>query len=576
MREESDTKITGFGKYIPLLTWRQWLVLAIFSLAAMGLTWRGIDLQLVQKEFLQDHGEARYVRTVPLPSNRGMVTDRYGEPLAVSTPVSTIWAIPRLLSGNNDKLPELAQLLGTAPTALQNLLDERQDRQFIYLKRHLDPAIAEQIATLKIPGISLGREYHRYYPASEVAAHLVGFTDIDQHGREGIELAYDGLLKGTPGLKRVLKDRLGRTVENIEAVEPAQPGRDIALSIDQRVQYIAYQQLKAAVLQHHAKAGSMVILDAKSGEVLALVNQPSYNPNNRHGKLKLDHFRNRAVTDMFEPGSTIKPFTIAAGLESGKYNPATPIDTRPGFIKVGDHTIKDLGNYGVIDVASVIKKSSNVGATKIAMSIPARELWQLFDKLGFGSSTNTGFPGESSGRLNDYRSWYPVDRATLAFGYGLSVTALQLAQAYTALANDGVMMAARLERLPEPSTGQQVLSARTARQIRTMLEGVVTEGTGQLASVPGYRVAGKTGTVHKTAKHGYAEDHYRSLFAGMIPASRPRLVAVVIIDDPQGKAYYGGMVAAPVFSKVMQETVRLLGVPADAKPVPEYLTAGKP
>ena len=415
-------------------------------------------------------------------------------------------------------------------------------------------------------GVNLQREYKRYYPAGEVAAHLVGFTNVDDSGQEGVELAFNDWLQGMPGEKRVLKDRYGRTVQNVESLRPASPGKALHLSIDRRVQYLAYRELKAAVQRHGARGGSLVMLDAKTGEVMAMAAQPAYNPNNRSG-LKSENYRNRAVTDVFEPGSTMKPFTIAAALMSGSYSTRSLIQTAPGYVKVLDHTIRDERNYGTLDLASIIKKSSNVGAAKIALSLGPRPLWQLYSDLGFGLPTGSGFPGESAGVLNSYHNWSEVQLATIAFGYGISTTALHLAQAYDALANDGVMLPVSLTRLDKPVTGRRVIPAAIAREVRKMLEGVVqTGGTGLRADVPGYRIAGKTGTVHKTANGVYAEDRYQSLFAGMAPASDPDLVLVVVIDEPQGSDYYGGLVAAPVFSRVMQGALRILNIPPDDLP----------
>ncbi len=537
-------------------------MLGLFAAAAIALLWRGVYLQLTHKDFLQDHGDARYLRTVAIPAHRGMITDRHGEPLAISTPVSSVWASPRRLALDEQQWPRLASVLEMSVGQLKALIEPRIHREFIYLKRHVDPAVARQVMNLGIPGVSLRSEYRRYYPLSEVTAHLLGFTNVDDVGQEGIELAFDGHLRGTQGAKRVIKDRLGRIVENVESIRPPRPGRDLTLSLDKRVQYVAYRGLKAGVQRYRARAGSMVILDALRGEILAMVNQPSYNPNNRMG-FKGEYFRNRAVTDVFEPGSTIKPFTIAAALQTGAYAPSTVVDTRPGYFRVGRHTVRDLHNYGVLDVSGIIKKSSNVGATKIALSLEPESIWRLFNELGFGAFTETGFPGESPGYLRDYQAWREVDRATLAFGYGLSVTTLQLAQAYMALASDGVALPLTLERRTILPEGERVMVPKTARQVRAMLEEVVKDGTGVLANIAGYRVAGKTGTVHKSTRGGYAKHRYVSLFAGMVPASQPRLVAVVMIDEPNNGEYFGGMVAAPIFANVMRDALRLMSIPPD-------------
>jgi cell division protein FtsI (penicillin-binding protein 3) len=530
------------------------------------LLWRAVDLQLLNNDFLRNHGDARALRVVKIPAHRGVITDRNGEPLAMSTPVHSIWATPRKALEYPEQLQSLAELLGINNDDLLQMLRDRIGRDFVYLKRHIDPDLADQINDLNLPGVYLQREYRRYYPAGEVTAHLIGFTNVDDNGQEGLELAYDAWLRGTPGSKRVLKDRLGRVVENIESITASKPGKILNLSIDRRVQYLAYRELKATVMNHQARGGSLVMLDVRTGEVMAMVGQPSYNPNNRSG-LKSEYYRNRAVTDILEPGSTIKPFTISAALESGQYLSSTTIDTHPGYFKVGDHTIRDIRNYGVIDVATVIKKSSNVGASKIALSLEPKTLWEMFSRLGFGQLTGSAFPGETTGNLSSYHNWSDVELATIAFGYGLSVTALQLAQAYAVLAAEGVMTPISFIKVSDPVAGQRVMSVSVARQVRKMLESVVQEqGTGKRAAVRGYRIAGKTGTVHKATQGGYSEDRYLSLFAGMAPASHPRFAMVVVLDEPGGNEYYGGQVAAPVFSKVMAGSLRLLNITPDDIP----------
>lgn len=549
-----------------LLNSRGRLLLSLFAIAAAALVWRAAYLQLTHKDFLQNHGDARYLRTVAIPAHRGVIMDRYGEPLAVSTPVSSVWAMPRQLASAPAQWPKLADALDLRVGQLKALIEPRIHREFVYLKRRVDPMVARQVMNLGIPGVSLQSEYRRYYPMAEVTAHLLGFTNIDDSGQEGVELAFDGHLRGTPGAKRVIKDRLGQSVKNVESIRAPKPGQDLTLSIDKRLQYVAYRELKAGVQRHQARAGSIVILDTQSGGILAMVNQPSYNPNNRNG-LKGEHFRNRAVTDVFEPGSTIKPFTVAAALETGAYAPSTRIDTHPGYFRVGRHTIKDLHNYGVLDVLGIIKNSSNVGATKIALSLEPDTIWRLFNRLGFGGYTAIGFPGEAPGYLRDHHEWRALERATLAFGYGLSVTTLQLAQAYLILATDGIALPLTLEQRLGPLEAERILTPKTAQQVRAMLEEVVRDGTGTRAQVAGYRLAGKTGTVHKPSRRGYAEHRYVALFGGMIPASKPRLVAVVMVDEPRGGDYFGGMVAAPIFAQVMRDAVRLMNIPPDALPV---------
>ena len=537
------------------------------------LVWRAVDLHVVSKEFLQNQGDARYLREVSEPADRGMIVDRNGEALAISTPVDSVWANPKELIKARGDWVRLCVELNLGINELQQLLANHSSKEFVYLKRHVIPEIAQRVEALKVPGVFLTRENRRYYPAGEVASHVLGFTNIDDRGQEGVELAMDEWLRGTPGSKRVIKDRLGQIVEEVEQVRLPQRGDDVVLTIDRRIQYLAYRELKAAVQKHQAKSGSAVILDAHNGEILAMVNQPSYNPNNRDA-LQLDHLRNRAVTDVFEPGSTVKPFTVAAALQSGKYEPQTIVDTTPGLYRVGRKVIRDFRNYGAIDVATVIQKSSNVGASKLALAIEPRILWSIFAGAGFGETTGVSFPGESTGLLSDHYSWRDIERATLSYGYGMSVTALQLARAYTLFANDGSIKPVTLVRNnqygDDPSRyyrAEPVLNETTVKQVRRMMQLVVQDGgTGMNAQVPGYRIAGKTGTVKKSGDGGYIEDSYLSVFAGIAPATNPRLVMVVMVNEPQGEKYYGGDVAAPVFAKVMSGALRLLDVPPDDLP----------
>lgn len=548
---------------------RQLLVLGGLALAALVLVWRAVDLHVVRKDFLQGQGDARYLRVVSEPANRGMITDRYGEPLAISSPVDSIWANPRELAQVRAAWPKLAKALGTPYADLKRLLAAKQDKEFIYLKRRVSPDQAAAVMALEIPGVALEPEFKRFYPAGEVTAHVVGFSNVDDQGQEGAELAFESRLRGIPGAKRVIRDRLGRIVENVERVSEPRPGEDIALSIDRRLQYLAYRELKAAVLKNRAGGGSAVILDVHSGEVLAMVNQPSFNPNNRD-ELSGDQLRNRAVTDVFEPGSTIKPFTAAAALESGKFRPQTLIDTHPGKFQIGRKIIHDFRDYGVIDVSTVIQKSSNIGASKLALAIPRERLWNVFVSVGLGEVTRSQFPGEAAGLLADFSAWREIDRATVAYGYGLSVTTLQLTRAYAALASDGRALpvsfvrrdanqVARLETMYESAINPQNLLA-----VRRMMETVIDEGgTGTLAAVSGYRIGGKTGTSKKSAAGGYLEDSYQAIFAGFAPASQPRLAMVVVIDDPRGEEYYGGAVAAPVFANVMAGALRIMDIAPD-------------
>lgn len=551
---------------------RRWLVLAAFAVGVVVLIGRAVDLQLKHKVFLKNHGDARALRVVDIPAHRGMITDRHGEPLAMSISVDSIWAVPRQLLGAAG-FDELAALLGYESHDLQRILKDRINREFVYLRRHADPETVSRMKALGVPGVYTQQEYRRYYPAGEVTAHLIGFTNVDDIGQEGLELAYNGWLKGTPGSKRVLKDRLGRVVENVESIRAPDPGKPLVLSIDRRLQYLAYLELKAAVTHHRARSGSVVLLDVKTGEVLAMANQPSFNPNNR-SVLDSERLRNRAMTDVFEPGSTLKPFTVAAGLESGLYKVTQTLDTSPGYFRVGGHTIRDHRDYGVLDLPGVIKKSSNVGASKIALSLESDRLWDMFNRLGLGRVTGTGFPGEASGRLSTPGGWSDVELATAAFGYGLSVTPLQLAQAYATLAGGGIRRPISLLHQDAPVAGERVMPQAVAEKVVRMLEGVVTpEGTGGRAAVKGYRIAGKTGTVHKATAGGYAEDRYLSVFAGMAPASRPRLVLVAMINEPNGGDYYGGLVAAPVFSRIMADALRLLNLPPDDLPAltPQFI-----
>ena len=542
---------------------RRYLAVAVVLAAAAALVWRAADLQLTQGAFLQDQGEARHVRITEIPAHRGKILDRHRQPLAISTPVDSVWVDPREFDPRAEGLQPLADLLRIERARLERQIAERAERRFVYLLRHVAPEFAERVRSLRVPGVNLQREYRRYYPLGEVAGHVVGFTDIDEHGREGIELAFESRLASQPGHERVLRDSLGRIVEKIERIEAPRPGEDIVLSLDAQIQYLAYRALLAGVNEHRAHAGTAVVLDVHHGEVLAMVNQPSYNPNNRNDRA-VGRMRNRAVTDVFEPGSTVKPFTVAAALESGRFGLGTTINTHPGRFKIGRHTVRDIRDYGVIDLATLLRKSSNVGASRIALELEPAELWQTFKGVGFGAPPATGFPGEVTGVLNHYERWRRIERATLSYGYGLSVTALHLAQAYAAIANGGLLPSISFERTDLPAPGRRVMSTTTSRQIRHMLEGVVApDGTGWRARVPGYRVGGKTGTSRKSIPNGYATDRYLSLFAGIAPMSRPRLAIVVMVDEPTGKHYYGGRVAAPIFSQIAQGALRVLAIAPD-------------
>ena len=542
------------------------LVIAFFVLVAASLVARAVHLQVFNKDFLNQQADTRHLRTEKISAHRGSITDRNGDPLAISTPVDSVWANPKKLVAAVDRVPELARSLNLDSELLMRRITRSMDKEFVYLKRHLDPDQAHTVMALKLPGVNVIREYRRYYPAGEVAGHLVGFTSVDDEGQEGLELAFNHWLSGESGAKRVLKDRLGRSVENVESLRPPRHGKDLRTSIDLRLQYVAYRTLKAAIQQHKAESGSIVILDIVTGEVLAMVNQPTYNPNDR-AQYSAERYRNRAITDIFEPGSSIKPLIIAAALESGRYRAASMVDTAPGYVVVGPKKIEDKRNLGRVSLTTVLSRSSNVGATKIAMSLEPDQLWSTMTRFGFGSLTASGFPGESAGLLTHYNDWRQITQATLGYGYGVSVTPLQLAQAYAAIGSDGIVRPVSLVRLDEPNQGKRIIGSETADAVRRMMEEVVRPGgTGNNASIAGYRVAGKTGTAWKFAAGGYSEDKYFSIFAGLVPASDPRLAAVVVIDEPSGDLYYGSDVAAPVFAEVMSESLRLLAIPPDAIP----------
>ncbi len=537
-----------------------------FALVAASLVARAVHLQVLNRDFLNQQADTRHLRTEKISAHRGTITDRHGEPLAISTPVDSVWANPKKLAPAVDKVPQLARALGVESQQLMRRITRSMDKEFLYLKRHLSPAQAEQVLALKLPGVNVQREYRRYYPAGEVTGHLIGFTNIDDHGQEGLELAFNHWLAGESGAKRVLKDRLGRSVENVESIRPPHHGKDLRTSIDLRIQYLAYRTLKAAIQSYNAESGSIVVLDVVTGEVLAIVNQPTYNPNDR-SQYSAERYRNRAITDIFEPGSSIKPLVVAAALESGQYRPSSIIDTAPGFVVVGPKTIEDSRNLGRVSLTTILARSSNVGVTKLAMSLEPDQLWNTMTRFGLGTLTSSGFPGESAGLLTHFSHWRPISQATLAYGYGVSVTPLQLAQAYSALGSDGRVKPISLVALDEPGDGTRILSRDSAAALRRMLEEVVRPGgTGTKAGVTGYRIAGKTGTAWKFAAGGYSEDKYISIFAGLAPASDPRLAAVVVIDEPSGELYYGSDVAAPVFADVMTESLRLLAVPPDALP----------
>ncbi|MBN3563416.1 peptidoglycan D,D-transpeptidase FtsI family protein [Aliamphritea spongicola] len=543
--------------------WRLWLVLLLLLLIAGFIVGKMVSLNVQDQAFLQKQGDSRVLRTTAIPAHRGVITDRNGEPLSVSAPVATVWVNPKEFEAENPAVGKLAGLLGFKPDEVKEKIARYRNKQFLYLKRQITPDLAESVEALRIKGLHVDREYKRYYPASEVTAHLVGFTNLDGVGQEGLELAFEDWLKGVPGKKLVMRDLLGRTIKHIRQVEDVVQGKDLQLSIDLRLQYLAYRELKAAVSAHKADSGALVMLDANTGEVLAMVNQPSFNPNDRSNLIPA-MLRNRAITDIFEPGSTMKPLTVAAALMSGQYTTDSVVDTAPGFIRVRGRTIRDHRNYGELDMTKIITKSSNVGVTKLALSMHEDAVRNVFYNLGLGQSTNSGFPGEQTGVLPYVEKKRVVERATMSYGYGLSATPLQVAQAYLPFANKGVMPTVSLLKIDKPDSTVRVMPEDIADTVLGMMETVTNKGgTGTQAAVDGYRVAGKTGTAHKAASGGYKEDQYISVFAGIAPVSDPRIITVVMIDNPKGQEYYGGEVAAPVFARVVGGALRSLNVAPD-------------
>ena len=542
---------------------RMTLVVGVLALASLGLAARAFELQVVQKRFYQNQADARFLREVKIPVSRGAIFDRNGEPLAVSTPMVSITAVPGEVLQNADRIPVLAKLLGIDPDQLKQYLERRAGREFTYLRRQMDPAAAKAVLALDIPGINGQREYKRYYPSGGVTAHVLGFTNIDDHGQEGLELAFDDWLSGKPGAKRVIRDRMGHTVEDVEQVRAPQPGKDLTLSIDRRIQFLAYNELQQQIQKSQADSGAMVILDVATGEVLAMVSLPTFNPNAIDDS-NAGERRNRAVTDVVEPGSTMKPFTMAAGLSSGKYTPTSPlIDVDNGHWYFKGHDIRDDEAESQLTPTGVLTKSSDIGAAKISLSLGAQYVYDTYRAFGFGDSTESGFPGESSGYLKIWRNWRPLEQATMAFGYGLNVTPLQLANAYATLADHGVMHPPTFIKGAD-NPAKQIVAPQVADEIVRMLETVTQPGgTATRAQIANYSVAGKTGTAHRAIAGGYARSNYNALFAGIVPASKPRLVGVVVINNPRTGGYYGGLAAAPVFQKVMTGALRLLDVPPD-------------
>ena len=554
--------------------WRHVFLLSVFLCMMVGVVARIAYLQFIENKFLQDQGNLRTIRTVTVHPTRGMIKDRHGEPLAVTTSVYSIWVNPKTFEANKTTLQVIANELQLSITELTNKLRHSSDREFVYLKRQVSPEIAQSLDVLQVPGLYSQREYRRYYPSSEVTAHVIGFTDVDDIGQEGMELAFDHWLRGRDGAKRVLKDRTGRIIGDIENIQSPEPGHDLTLSIDRRLQYLAYRELKAAVNQYNAVAGSLVILDVETGEVLAMVNQPSFNPNNRKDFVS-SHVRNRAVTDTYEPGSVIKAFSMTLALESKQFEPHSLIDTNPGWIMVDNKMVRDIHSYGVLDLAGILSKSSNVGISKIILALEPNKLANLLMDFGFGQTTGSGFPGEQPGKIVIPHDNDRFTQSTQAFGYGVTVTTLQLAEAYATLGNFGIRKPTTfLKRETDtPPIGKRVVSQQTATSLLKMLSTVIAEGgSGIRAQVPGYRVTGKTGTARKVGANGYEADKHRAVFAGLIPASKPKLAMVVMIDEPRSGQYYGGAIAAPVFAKVMAGTVRLLDIPPDDLLAANFLT----
>jgi cell division protein FtsI (penicillin-binding protein 3) len=566
---------SGDNTKVKTYRWRSGVVLGLVVLGALGLAARAVELQLVNHAFFAKQGDDRSMRVVKIAAHRGAVTDRNGEPLAVSTPVDSIWVNPQELNENIDQLPKLARALKEDQQTLARRITSNLDREFLYLVRHMPPEQAAHIKALGIPGVYLLREYRRYYPAGEVSAHVVGFTTVDDRGQEGLELGFDQLLNGEDGAKRVIQDSYGRYVENIESIRAPRPGGDLVTSIDLRIQYLAYRELKAAMQEYRARAGSVIVVDVDTGEVLAMVNQPSYNPNDRE-QLKPGLYRNRAATDIFEPGSSIKPFIMAAALASGQYRADSVVDTSPGFLKVGAKVLEDEHNFGAIDLATILAKSSNVGTAKVALSLQPEQIWSTLSALGLGQVTGSSYPGESAGMLSNYAHWRPIGIATLSHGYGLSVTPLQLAHAYATIGSGGIKRPLSFERVSGPVPGERVLDPKVAHTLIQLMEQVVEKGgTATRASLIGYRVSGKTGTAFKSIAGGYSTDRIMAVFAGLVPASHPKLATVVVIDEPSrdvaqsGTLAQGGTVAAPVFASVMSGALRLMDIaPDDLQNVP--------
>ena len=550
--------------------WRSKFIVAVVALGFLGLAARAAYIQVVANAFFQRQGEVRFARTLELPASRGRILDRNGLILASSVPAPSLWAIPEDVDRDPVKLRELARLI-EMPLAELNKKLENEDKSFVWIKRQVDEPVARKVAELGIKGIYQRKEYKRQYPEGESAAHVVGFTNVEDQGQEGIELAFNKDLGGKPGSRRVIKDRLGRVVEDVGEQIPPMDGRDIELSIDSKVQFFAYQRLREAVIANKARAGSVVVIDSSTGEVLALANYPSYQPDKRQN-LSGEQLRNRALTDTFEPGSTMKPITVGMALEAGRITPQTIIDTTPGRLTITGSTITDTHNYGVLTVEGVIQKSSNVGATKIAQRMSPHEMWDTYSALGFGQKPQISFPGAVSGRVRPYKSWRPIEQATMSYGYGLSASLFQMVRSYTAFAHDGEIIPATILKSDSRASGVKVFSPQTATAVRKMLQMAAGPGgTGMKAQTVGYSVGGKSGTAHKQVGKGYASNKYRSWFTGMAPIDKPRIIVGVMVDEPSAGQYYGGTVAAPVFSEVVQQTLRMMGVQPDLSVKPQVV-----
>ena len=559
---------------LALQGWRSRSVALLLMGAFLALVGRGFYLQVINNDFLQEKGDSRYRRDIEVSASRGKITDRNGDMLAVSTPMRAVWAIP----GDARAMPvaqkrQLAALLDMSPKELDGKIGS--EKTFVYVKRQVPPETADRIAALKLPGVHQEKEYRRYYPTGDMTAHIVGFTGVDDKGLEGVELAFQNSLLGHSGSRSVIKDRRGQIVEDVGALKPPMDGKDVRLALDSKIQYLAYSQLKAAIESNNAKAGGAIVIDARTGEILALANWPTYNPNNRQ-HLSGAQLRNRAITDTFEPGSVMKPFTAALSLERGKVHFNTVINCAPGRITIGSATISDAHPHGALTVAQIIQKSSNVGTVKMALAFPPKEMWEMFDSVGFGQAPNLGFPGEVNGRLRPWKNWRPIEQATMSYGHGISISLVQLARAYTVFARDGELVPLSLVRLDDtPVRGVRIFSPQTTREVRAMLEmAVQPEGTAPKARVPGYRVGGKTGTAYKVEGGVYAKKYVAS-FVGVAPISDPRLVVAVMIDEPTGGAHYGGDVAGPAFSQIMGGALRTMGIPPDAPIQVADAVAGK-